>query len=806
MESVEHVLGQALIEESSLAVLLIDTEQRIQFLNGATERIFGYDQADLTGQPLDLLIPAHYRQIHQELRTEVDGGRPRGEWTEIRGLRCSGESFPAEASITHVTWNGTTYMVALVHDCSGAKALEAERRRLAEILEATPDFVGMADAEGHVLYRNRSAQNLMGPVGANQKQTPHIAQTHPPDEARRILSQALPSARKDGHWEGETNIQLPGGSTIPVSQIIQAHYDGSGEVTYYSTIARDLRPYREVEHRLHTLSAALDQAADLVWITDTDGRVEYVNPAFEATTGYTAEEARGNKIGAMLKSGFHGQAFYERMWSRLLAGQTYRDVFTNITRDGHEIHLDETISPVRDADGTTTHFIATGRDITERLALEGRLRYLAYYDHLTGLANRSHFEEQLSHSLARAEQSQQPLALLMLDLDRFTDINDSLGHAAGDELLVQVSQRLSGILRTSDLVARWGGDEFVIMLDPISGTEGVQRFAETLRQTLESDFTIHGATFHAHISIGISLFPETAQYLATLLQQADIAMFEAKGAAGSDYRFFSPRDSESADNRFHGERHLQQALADETCEPFFQPFIDLQSGTVIGAEALARCRFSGTEEWVPPVQFIPLAERTGLIHQLGAQILLKACRQFKQWRADGYALQRLAVNLSPVQLTSTTLGRFVTEVLEEMGGDPRWLELEVTEEAALGDETTVLAVLEEFSRQGIALALDDFGKGYSSPANLQKLPVSRMKIDRAFIQDVNRDSGNQAIVKGLLGFAEGFGCQITAEGIESSEEADYLRSLGVDEAQGFLFGRPMRAQEFEQAFLLNRSD
>ena len=165
MESVEHVLGQALIGESSLAVLLIDTEQRIQFLNGATERIFGYDQADLTGQPLDLLIPAHYRQIHQELRTEVDGGRPRGEWTEIRGLRCSGESFPAEASITHVTWNGTTYMVALVHDCSGAKALEAERRRLAEILEATPDFVGMADAEGHVLYRNRSAQNVMQGFG-----------------------------------------------------------------------------------------------------------------------------------------------------------------------------------------------------------------------------------------------------------------------------------------------------------------------------------------------------------------------------------------------------------------------------------------------------------------------------------------------------------------------------------------------------------------------------------------------------------------------------------------------------------------
>ena len=808
MESLKQLVGQALIEENSYAVVVTDVDQRIRFVNQAAERIFRYSAEALAGQPLDLLIPPAYRQDHRShvrfFLAEGARGRSMGDRGEIYGQRGNGETFPAEATITSVSWHGVTYLAALINDRSAAKALEAERQRLAEILEATPDFVGMADPQGNVLYRNQGAQKLLGVEGSWQEQTSHISNTHPPEEARRILEEALPAARQSGTWEGETRLLDRDGNIVPISQIIQAHYDDNGEVAYFSTIARDLRPYREAEQRLRTLFSALDQAADMVWITDTQGTVDYVNPAFEAMTGYNAQEAQGRPVGALMKSGSHDRTFYERMWSQLQAGQTYRDVFTNLTRDGHQVEIDETITPVQDAEGAITHFIATGRDITERLALEDRLRQLAYYDSLTGLPNRTHFEEHLGHSLARADRTRQSLALIMLDLDRFKDINDSLGHAAGDELLTLVGQGLSETLRSADLVARWGGDEFVILLDPVGDKKDVEKVADKVRQALETSFTIQGTSFRTHISMGISFFPDDARDMATLLQQADTALFEAKRSAGTSYRFFSPQHSEAATHRFEGERNLQQALADETCAPFFQAIVDLPTGAIVGVEALARCQLPTRDGWMPPDQFIPVAERTGLIHQLGAQILHKAWRQFQQWRNAGYDLERLSVNLSPVQLASDTFSLLVAEMFEERGGDPGWLELEVTEEAALWEESRALKVLEELNELGVTIALDDFGKGYSSPAHLQQLPVSRMKIDRAFIQDVDREAGNQTILKGLLGFAEGFGCRITAEGVERPEEASHLQNLGIREAQGFLFGHPLPAEAFEKTHLIQR--
>ncbi|MFB6260253.1 MAG: putative bifunctional diguanylate cyclase/phosphodiesterase, partial [Thiohalorhabdaceae bacterium] len=531
------------------------------------------------------------------------------------------------------------------------------------------------------------------------------------------------------------------------------------------------------------------------------GVVEYINPAFEAVTGFSAEEAQGRKVGSLMKSGHHDQAFYARMWGQLLQGQPYRDVFTNRTRDGREVHIDETITPVRDQHGQITHFIATGRDITERLALEERLRQLAYYDPLTGLPNRTHFEEHLTQSLARAEQSGNALALLMLDLDRFKDLNDSLGHPTGDELLVQVGRRLRDAVRSSDLVARLGGDEFVILLDPMEGEESVIRVAETVLQALDSRFDIQGTTFHTHISIGISLFPADGSDTATLLQQADTALFEAKGTGGHSYRFFAPKHTQAATDRFQVEHDLHHALAEGTFEPFFQPLIHLPTGAIIGAEALVRCRFPGSDEWVTPGRFISVAERTELIHQLGAGVLKKACHTFRAWRTKGHPLERIAVNLSPLQLTRKGFSTHVEAILEETGIEPGWLELEITEEAALWDEEMALEELAALNDLGVAIALDDFGTGYSSPANLQQLPVSRMKIDRAFIQETDRDPGNQTILNGLFGFAEGFRCRITAEGIERPEEAAYLQSLGIQEGQGFLYAPPMRAHELERAFL-----
>lgn len=803
MESLEQAASQALVDTLCRAVVVIDTGERIQWVNRAAADVFGYSREQLVGQPVERLIPPHYRQAHREhvrhFQAEEAGPsltqRAMGESREIRGLRASGETFPAEASVTRLTWNGATYMVALVSDLSDVKALENQHRQLARILEGSPDFVGMADAEGNVIYRNRKSRILHGAPGS------HIRDAHPPEEARRILEEIRPIAREKGFWEGEVLVLDREGNTFPISQLVQAHYNEDGEVTHFSSIGRDLRPYRETEQRLQHLLSALDQTADMVWITDTEGTVEYVNQAVERTTGYRAEEICGLKTGTLWKSGHHDEAFYEELWSRISAGETYRNVFVNRDREGRELRMEEVITPVQDADGTITHFIATGRDISERLALEERLQELAYFDPLTGLANRTHFESALERSLAHAQRSQESLALLMLDVDRFKDINDSLGHAAGDELLVQIGQRLSEAVRAADLVARWGGDEFLILLDPVRGWEGAQRVAGKLQQAMEPDFTIQGATLSVHISIGISLYPENAGDAATLLKQSDIALFKAKHSHGISYRFFSPQDSEAAEDRFYGERNLRQAISEESCEPFFQPVVDLRTGTIIGVEALARCRFAGSEAWISPDQFIPVAERTGLIHALGIQILRWSCQQFRQWRDAGYDLGSLAVNLSPIQLEREDFARLVSDILEETGCQPQWLELEITEETSFTEEAVARPVLEALRDVGVSMVLDDFGKGYSTPSSLYKLPVSRMKIDRAFIRNVDRDVGNQTIVKGLLGFAKGFNCRVTVEGVERIEEAEYLRTLEIGEAQGFLFGRPVPADEFERLHL-----
>ncbi|MFA9459482.1 EAL and GGDEF domain-containing protein [Thiohalorhabdus sp. Cl-TMA] len=797
--SLEHLLGQPLLQETPNAVVLIDDRQHIRYFNPAAERIFGYSRDEVLGRPLDWLIPDAVRAVHRDMVDRFvhggEGTRRMGERGEICGRRKDGILFPAAASIARIQLNGEPHFVAILNELTDQRSLQEQRQRLAEILEATPDFVGIADTDGRVLYHNRAAQRLLGLPEKEPIRQWRMADSHPNWAIQTIAHKALPEAREVGYWEGETAFLDAGGTEIPVWQTILAHHAPDGTLRYFSTIARDLRPSREAQEELRKLSRALNQAADMVWITDTDGRLEYVNPAFEAATGYAAEEALGHTVGELLQSGWHDQSFYARLGKNLRHEQPHREISINRTRDGRKIHIDETISPVHNEAGEVTHYIATGRDVTERLALEERLRQLAYFDPLTSLPNRAQLEERLTHALT--ERTGEHQALILLDLDRFKYLNDTLGHPAGDDLLHQVARRLEAQVRSTDLVARLGGDEFVLFLDHLEGTEGAVQVAEKVLTVLRSPFEVAGHSLFAGASLGISLFPDDGQDAPTLLQHADTAMFEAKKAGGSQYRFFSRGLSEATAERFFVEKGIRRALDNGTVQAYFQPILDLARGRIVGAEALARCWFSD-EGWIPPGRFIPVAEETGLIHELGEQILDQACAAFRTWWDNGFLLERVAVNLSPIQLDSESLPDRIQAILDHHDLAPCHLELEVTEEALLRDESAHLHQLRRLQGMGVAIALDDFGTGFSSPAYLKRFPASRMKIDRTFINGIDADPDNQTILQSLLVLADGFGFRVTAEGVETQAEADYLADLFCQEVQGFLFARPQAPQDFQR--------
>ena len=799
-DSLEYTLAHPLLRESLQGVVVVDEDHILRYLNPAAERMFGHAADDAVGQSLNLLLPPDVRARHPSYVAQFahssETTRRMGERTEIAGLKANGTQFPAEASITRLELSGQTYLVAIVNDLTERKALEAQRQWLAEILEATPDFVAMADPEGNVLYQNQAAQTLLG----SAQEGWHVRDAHPSGQAEVLLNEAFPAAARDGVWEGETTLCDEQGREVPLSQIVLAHYNHEGEIRYFSTIGRDLRPFQRTQAELRQRSRALNQSADMVWITDTTGVVVYVNTAFVQLTGCDKQAAIGQPVFTLLGSGKHDMAFYEGLLDKTGRDEPHRNTFTMATPDGDERYIDETITPVHDDSGQVTHFITTARDVTPRLELEERLRDLAYFDQLTGLPNRAQLEEQLANQLPQNAGETAAQAVILMDLDRFKNLNDTLGHPAGDDLLKQVAGRLRTQLRPTDVLARLSGDEFVCLLDPAGSAAAARETAEQLLAVLRQPFEVQNHSFSVTASLGICLVPEDGADASTLLQHADTAMFEAKGAGGNQYRFFSHGLSKAAAERFFVEEGVRRALAEDGVHAHFQPVVDAASGAVVGAEALARCWFP-EEGWVSPGRFIPVAEQTGLVHELGEQILDQALAQFRHWQEAGHALQRIAVNLSPVQLESPTLPQRIGRLIQRHGVDPAHLELEITEEAAMREEEQTLDRIHQLQELGVEIALDDFGTGFSSPANLRRFPANRMKIDRTFIRGIDHDPDNQTILRSLLVLAEGFGFRVTAEGVETAAEAEYLRRMFCQEVQGFLYGRPTAAGDFGPTFL-----
>jgi diguanylate cyclase (GGDEF)-like protein/PAS domain S-box-containing protein len=554
------------------------------------------------------------------------------------------------------------------------------------------------------------------------------------------------------------------------------------------------------------LLRAFEQSREAILITDAKNRIVGINRAFSELTGYGVSEVLGENP-KFLSSGHAEPELYALMWQALEEHGFWEGEIWDKRKDGSTYPKWLSISVIKDETGAVLNYVGNFNDISSSKEAADRLAHLAYHDPLTSLPNRLSFEAQLTQSLRICEREARQLALMVIDLDNFKNINDTLGHHVGDEVLQKVALRLREAIRSSDIVARLGGDEFVVVLPEIDGPMVAARVAHKIQESLADCYQLAGHALYATPSIGISLFPTDGQDTATLLRNADSAMYHAKNAGRNNHQFYAKRMNEAAGERLQLEGALRLAVAALSPESseflmHFQPQIDAKTGRVTGLEALLRWQ-SPTFGSVSPLRFISIAEETGLIQPLGDWVIWETCRQIRALKSAGVKDVRIAINLSAQQLRSDNLLQLVRGALACYELETSDIELEVTESTAMQNAEITLGILDQLADMGILLAIDDFGTGYSSLAYLKHLPIKRLKIDRSFVKEIETDTNDAAICAATIALGHNLGLQLVAEGVETEAQRDFLCRLNCDVLQGYLYSKPLPFEEIVP-FLLAR--
>jgi diguanylate cyclase (GGDEF)-like protein/PAS domain S-box-containing protein len=551
---------------------------------------------------------------------------------------------------------------------------------------------------------------------------------------------------------------------------------------------QDVTELRRAEDRSRMLKEAVDSLQIGITFSDASGKIAYLNPSEARMHGYEVEEL----IGREARSFASIQTRRQAPPGNLKDGGVWRRESVNLRRSGEEFPVLLTSIPVRDRERRFLGIVTTCEDISEQKEAAERINRLAYFDNLTGLPNRGMFLERLHQSLALAARDHEMVSLVFLDLDNFKDVNDTLGHAAGDKLLCDVALRLAGCIRDSDILARLGGDEFVVLLTSVANQDRVAAAVQRMQEIFATPFQVDGRTVYSSASMGIALYPEDSHDASSLFRSADTAMYHAKNEGRAQYRFFSAEMNQKIMRRVALENSLRRGLEKNEFFLHYQPQWDLKTNKMIGAEVLLRWQ---SEDFglMPPSEFISLTEDSGLIFSIGEWVLKSACQQAKRWADEGHPEFKIAVNVSGKQLKQADFVAMLTGIIRETGVDPCRLELEFTESVIMENAEKTIETLSALKRMGILLSIDDFGTGYSSLNYLKHFPVDRIKIDRSFVADVNRSHDDTAIVEAIITMAQSLSLKVLAEGVENSDQLHHLTALGCDEVQGFYLARPMPA-------------
>jgi diguanylate cyclase (GGDEF)-like protein/PAS domain S-box-containing protein len=545
--------------------------------------------------------------------------------------------------------------------------------------------------------------------------------------------------------------------------------------------------------QLTKLSEAVAQSPVEVLITNVDGALEYVNPMFTTLSGYSSSEVLGTHIRS-LKPFETNQDMLQQAWEEVNTGKTWQGVMLNHHKLGGEYWVGFSISPVRDSEGKITHFIGIGEDITQKRKQEEKIRFQAQYDDLTGLPNRVLAQDRLEQAIRLVERSDRKVALIFVDLDDFKKVNDTLGHDVGDILIFEAAKRLKSVIRESDTVARLGGDEFLVIIQQIRELHTIEAIAHNIIVRFSRPFLLAESKFSVTASLGITLFPDNGRTAKELMRGADLAMYQSKAEGKNTHHFFSPGMDEATREYSRLEQQLHNALERNEFSLLFQPIVRLHDEFPVGCEALIRWHnpLLGSVE---PERFIPVAEQTGLIIPIGEFVMREACKEMALWNRRHGTPLFVAVNLSPRQFWYGGFSEMVMEILRETGLAPEFLELELTEGMIIRDHRNTGQIMQQLNQRGIKLSMDDFGTGYSSLYQLKRFPFDKLKIDRSFVQDLETDSDDDAVVRAAVALAHGLDLEIVAEGIENESQRTILKNENCDYGQGNFFSEPISADE-----------
>ena len=677
-------------------------------------------------------------------------------------------------------------------------ALCKSEQRLRTIIETEPECVKIIDCKGQFLEMNAAGLAMLEADSLDEAQQ-HLLINFVMPEYRPAFA-ALHKRVMSGE-SGIIEFEVTGlkGARRWLETHAAPLRDETGEVTLLLGITRDITARKRTDTQLRLAAKVFEQSNEGFMITDANHNIILVNHAFTVISGYSEAEVLGQNA-RLLSSNHHDRDFYRSIFDSIDSEGHWQGEIWNRRKNGEAYPELLNISVARDSSGQITEYIGVFADITQLKASQARLEFLAYHDSLTGLPNRLRLFFRLQHGIDMAKREDKQLALLMLDLDRFKDINDSFGHLAGDQLLQLVAKRLTRQLRIVDTVTRLGGDEFTVLLENIVHPEDAARVAEAIIADLREPLKLPKiGEIRIGVSIGISLYPQHGDTPEILLQQADAALYRAKEEGRNRYAYFSDELTRAARERIELEARLRRAITQNELRVYYQPQIDIVSGRIVGAEALVRWQ-DPEEGLIPPIRFIPLAEQTGLIMPMGEWVLRETCRQGQQWIDAGLPPLTLAVNVSPYQFRHGEISALVAAVLNETGFPADRLELELTESGLMEYQDQAVERLNNLRSQGIRLAIDDFGTGYSSLAYLKRFPLDVLKIDKSFIDDIPHHQDDMEIAATIIAIGHTLGFKVLAEGVETLEQLAFLQAQGCDLYQGYLKSRPLPAEDFVALF------
>ena len=663
-----------------------------------------------------------------------------------------------------------------------------------ELVDILPIAIFVKDSESKFQLMNKACEAQWGIHFCDLHGTDG-SQIFPPDQMKRFLAKDQEVFAGGCQFNYEETVW---NATLKQSRMCHTYktptFDTSGKPLYLICVTIDITDRKKSETDLSIAAAAFESHEGMV-ITDADGVILRVNQAFSETTGYTAEEIVG-QTPRLLKSGRHNADFFHEMWETIQRTGKWEGEIWDRRKNGEVYPKWLTITAVKGGNGVVTHYVGAHIDITERKAADEKTRQLAYHDPLTVLPNRLAFNERLIQALSLSKRNEKQMALMLIDLDNFKNINDTLGHPIGDQLLVQVAERLSSCVRQSDMVARLGGDEFVIMLPEIDSPSDAAHVADKILNLVSKPYLINENELHTSPSIGICLYPDDATDEQDLIKKADVAMYHVKSEGRRNYQFFNERMQQATLWKIGIERDLRVALKQQQFMLYYQPQLDLRTGLLMGVEALVRWQHPD-RGIVSPMDFIPIAEETGLIKPLGDWVLQEACRQLAEWQAGGIKHIKVSVNLAASQLDDHDFPVRIQEVMTQNGLSDGSIDLEVTESMMMKSPSNAVSMLKELTAQGLSLSMDDFGTGYSSLSYLKLFPISTLKIDRSFVKDIETDPNDASICDITVLLAHKLGMEVIAEGVETEAQLKYLLSIGCEKIQGYLISKPLPATQAE---------